>query len=145
MDNQAESQENSKNSPTQRILTDLNEIRGDLSAAWDVLSKSFAGSKKSIEDIAKVYEASCDQIIIYSVKEENLLFVSGRISFIHLDDNLFECVGDFYFQNSLNKWIVKTASSGNLKSKNQLLPSAATDLKNRGKIVFEVSEPKELG
>ena len=140
-----EPQKISENSAEESISSNLREIGGDLSSMWEVMSKSFVGNKRTMEDMTLQYEKSCDQLIIHSVKNEGLLYVSGRISFVQLDETLFECIGEFYFQNSLKKWIVKSASSGKLKITRQLLPDAVVELKSKRKIVFEISEPESLG
>lgn len=140
-----QNQKMSENSAAEGISSNLHEIGGDLSSMWEIMSKSLFGSKKTIEEMALQYEKSCDQLIIHSVKNEGLLYVSGRISFVQLDEVFFECIGEFYFQSSLKKWIVKSASSGKLKITRQLLPDAVAELKSKRKIVFEISEPEGLG
>lgn len=140
--NQKENTDKPAKSKFSEIASDIDEIGNDISSIWSSMSESIFGKKKSLEEIANCYGEICDKIIINSVKNEGLKYIAGKIHFLKIDNMQFECIGEFYFQNSSEKWIVKKAKSGNLKTARDLTPEATVELNSKEKISFEVDEPK---
>ncbi len=124
------------------VKSDMHEIFNDIGAAWKNISELFFGRQKSIDEFAQGYEEACDSIITNAVRGENLKYIAGKINFTKVGDYCFECACELYFKTQQDKWIVKKASSGRLDMIKNLLPDAVIELKEKGKIMFEVEEPK---
>lgn len=131
------------------ILKDVEEIRSMVKEAMVDLNNLFSSiignlttlpQPKSILEMAKCYEQPCDAVIIAGKRQEALEYVSGKLNLAILDARHFACSAELYFQDAAGKWVVKKTSSGPV-AMSHLTPEAHAELRQAGKVAFEVMDP----
>ncbi len=114
----------------------LNAVKTTVIDATDKI----ATGKRTVEEWAEIIIKVVDRIKDQKTEEENLKYVGGRLAFqISKKNTDSVCVSfQLYFLDENKEW--KTANNDCDLSTSYFTPDALNELKNQGKIEFDVEE-----